>query len=141
MQTTHRIRPNPGTFEYAMWLFTRLSGLTMVMIGAISMAVAFSMRGRIYLDMPAMLRWMFFPNPNHVVNSNIPDVTAGWSNAFWQIYSTLLIFVAGVHGFNGLRMVLEDYLERPLLIITVRVIFLLMFLAALIFAIYVILAS
>jgi succinate dehydrogenase hydrophobic anchor subunit len=124
-----------------MWLFTRLSGLAMMLFGAVSMGLAFAMGGRLYLDMPTMLRWVFFPNPNHVVNSEIPDVTVGWSNAFWQIYATLLFFTAASHGFNGLRMVLEDYIERPLLVYALRGLLLMSWLASMIFAIYVILAS
>ena len=112
-----------------------------MVFGAISMGVAFAMGGRLYLDMPATFRWMFFPNPNHVINSNIPSVAPGWSNAFWQIYSMLMIFMATVHGFNGLRMVLEDYIESPLLISFIRALTLLMLIGAIIVAIYVVLAS
>ncbi|MBN1266213.1 MAG: hypothetical protein JXA25_12015 [Anaerolineales bacterium] len=128
-------------FERGMWLLTRFSGLGLLLFGAISMGVAFILGGRTQLDMPGFLRWMFFPNPNHVVNSDIPDLTAGWSNAFWQIYATLMFFFAAVHGFNGLRMVLEDYIESPLLIAALRTLVFLGLLAALLFAIYVILAS
>ena len=128
-------------FEQGMWLFTRFSGLGLLLFGAISMGIAFILGGRTQLDLPGFMRWSFFPNPNHVVNSDIPDLTAGWSNAFWQIYSTLMFFVAAVHGFNGLRMVLEDYIENPLLIATLRTIIFLGLFAALLFAIYVILAS
>jgi succinate dehydrogenase hydrophobic anchor subunit len=88
-----------------------------------------------------MFRWMFFPNPNHVVNSRIPDVTLGWSNAFWQIVSTIFIFLAAGHGFNGLRMVVEDYVESPLLIYTLRALMFLTWVGGLVFAVYVILAS
>ncbi|MFN2121566.1 MAG: hypothetical protein ACK2T0_14355 [Anaerolineales bacterium] len=124
-----------------MWLFTRISGLALIIFGAISLGIGFALGGRQYLTMPAMFRWMFFPNPNHIVNSNIPDVTLGWSNAFWQIYSMLMIFLATVHGFNGLRMVLEDYTKRPLLIAILRGLTLLLLLGGIIVAIYVILAS
>ena len=130
-----------GTFEYGMWLFTRISGLALVLFGAISLGMGFLLGGREYLSMPAMLRWMFFPNPNHVINSDIPDVSLGWSNAFWQIYSMLMIFLATMHGFNGLRMILEDYTQRPLLIAFLRGLTILLLLAGIIVAIYVILAS
>jgi succinate dehydrogenase hydrophobic anchor subunit len=124
-----------------MWLFTRFSGLAMLVFGAISMGAAFVLGGRTQIDMPTMFRWVFFPNPNHVVNSNIPDVSQGWSNAFWQVYSTVMIFLAAGHGFNGLRMVLEDYLDRPLLIAVVRALILMLWLGGMIVAVYVILAS
>jgi succinate dehydrogenase / fumarate reductase membrane anchor subunit len=124
-----------------MWLFTRISGLALMLFAAISMGIAFALGGRTQLDMTSMFRWMFFPNPNHVINSNIPDVTAGWSNAFWQIFSMLMILLASIHGFNGVRMILEDYIEKPLVIAILRGFTVLFLAGALIVAVYVILAS
>ena len=140
MRSQRAARPS-GSFEYGMWLFTRISGLALMLFGALSLGLGFILGGREYLTMPAMMRWMFFPNPNHVINSDIPDVTLGWSNAFWQIYSMLMIFLATVHGFNGLRMVLEDYITRPLLIAFLRGLTILLLFGGVIVAIYVVLAS
>lgn len=139
--TTRRVRPPTGTFEYGMWLFTRLSGLGLILFAAVSMAMAFIMGGRTLLDMPTFYRWMFFPNPNHVVNSDIPDVALGWSNAFWQIFSTVMIFLAAAHGINGLRMIIEDYVQRPLMAYVLRALLFLLWVSGMIVAIYVILTS
>lgn len=141
MQNSRRIRPTSGTFEYGMWLFTRLSGLVMIILAAVNLALAFIMDGRTLLDLPATIRWMFFPNPNHVVNSNIADVTIGWSNAFWQIFSTIIIFLAAAHGLNGVRMVAEDFLERRQIVYALRGLLFLLWIGGMIVAIYVILAS
>lgn len=141
MQRMRRVRPAMGTFEYGMWLFTRLSGLAIILFSAINIAMAFLMGGRTLLDLPTMFRWMFFPNPNHVVNSDIPDVAAGWSNAFWQIFSTVIIFMAAAHGMNGLRMVIEDYVERVSLVYALRLTLFVLWMGGIIVAIYVILAS
>jgi succinate dehydrogenase hydrophobic anchor subunit len=140
MQTSRNLRSS-GPLEYSLWLFTRLSGLALIIFAAISMAAAFLLGGRSLLDLPAMVRWMFFPNPNHVVNSNIPDVTLGWSNAFWQVFSIIMILLAGAHGVNGVRMVIEDYLTSPLAVAIVRAALFLTWLGCLIVAVYVILAS
>jgi succinate dehydrogenase / fumarate reductase membrane anchor subunit len=141
MQKTRRVRPAMGTFEYGMWLFTRLSGLAILLFSATSIAMAFLMGGRNLLDLPTMFRWMFFPNPNHVVNSDIPDVAAGWSNAFWQIFSTVIIFMAAAHGMNGLRMVIEDYVDRIPWVYALRLTLFVLWMGGVIVAIYVILAS
>jgi succinate dehydrogenase / fumarate reductase membrane anchor subunit len=141
MQSSRRIRPALGTFEYGMWLFTRVSGLVMILLAAVNLAMAFIMRGRVLLDLPAMMRWMFFPNPNHVINSNIPDVTVGWSNAFWQIFSTIIVCLAAAHGLNGIRMVLEDFIEKQQLVYILRGLLLVLWIGGMIVAIYVILAS
>lgn len=136
-----RLTRTAGPLDYSLWLFTRLSGLGLMLFAAASMGTAFVLGGRTLLDLPTMLRWMFFPNPNHVVNSNIPDVSAGWSNSFWQIIGFLMILLASAHAFNGVRMVLEDYLRRPLAVLIVRWSLLLIWLGCLIVAVYVILAS
>jgi succinate dehydrogenase hydrophobic anchor subunit len=52
-----------------------------------------------------------------VQNSDIPDVFPNWSNSFWQVYGALLVFVAAAHGFNGLRVVVEDYIHQPILLL------------------------
>ena len=140
MTFSPRARPT-GSWEHLLWTFTRLSGLALLLFGAFSLAMGFVFGGRTQLDLPGFMRWMFFPNPNHVVNSDIPDVTAGWSNAFWQIYSMLMIAMASAHAMNGVRMVLEDYLKRPLAVAVLRMLIAGLWIAALIVAVYVILAS
>lgn len=132
----------PGfSLEYSMWIFTRLSGIGMIVLAVIGMTGAFLMGARTQLDLSALMRWTFFPNPNHVVNSNIPDVTLGWATAFWQIMQMLIVILGVTHGFNGLRVVIEDYTGqnawRPLL----RGVIFLLWIFVLIIAIYVILAS
>lgn len=117
-----RVRTTPErglTLEYGMWLFTRLSGLGLILLALAGALVAFTMKARQYLDMTALLRWTFFPNPFHVVNSSLSSLEPGWENAFWQVIETILVGLGITHGFNGLRVVLEDYLGpslwRPLL--------------------------
>ncbi len=132
----------PGfSLEYIMWIFTRLSGLGMILLGLIGALGALLMGARTQMDLATLMRWTFFPNPNHVVNSDIPDVTLGWATAFWQIMQMLIVSLGITHGFNGLRVVVEDYtgqsIWRPLL----RGVIFLAWLFLLIIAIYVILAS
>lgn len=132
----------PGfTFEYTMWIFTRISGLTMILLAVTGITAGFIMGARTQMDLPTLMRWTFFPNPNHIINSEIPDLTLGWANAFWQIMQILIVFFAGTHAYNGLRVVLEDFMGhtiwRPLL----RGVIFLLWIFSLILAIYVILAS
>ena len=140
MRSSRPIR-SAGSLEYGMWLFTRFSGLALLIFAAVSIGIAFVLGGRTKLDLPSMARWMFFPNPNHVVNSDIPDVSLGWSNAFWQIFCTVVMFLAAGHGFNGLRMVLEDYIKRPMLVAVLRAVIFLLWLGGMVLAVYVILYS
>lgn len=132
----------PGfSLEYTMWIFTRLSGLGMILLGLIGAIGALLMGARTQMDLATLMRWTFFPNPNHVVNSNIPDVSLGWATAFWQIMQMLIVSLGITHGFNGLRVVIEDYTGQSIWRPILRGAIFLAWLFMLIIAIYVILAS
>lgn len=137
-----RTVPQPSmSFEYIMWMFTRISGLALLFMAAVGLVMAFLMGGRELLDMPTLARWTFFPNPNHVVNSNIPDVTQGWANAYWQIMQIVIAFFGISHGFNGLRVVTEDYIGNTIWQPMLRGLIFLVWLFFMIMAVFVILAS
>ena len=130
-----------ASFEYFMWIFTRVSGIALVLLAIIGFIGAMAMGARLHMDLATLMRWTFFPNPNHVVNSNIPDVALGWATAFWQIMEMLIIFFAVTHAFNGLRVVVEDYLGNTFVRPILRGLIFLLWLVSLIMAVYVILAS
>lgn len=137
-------RPVPQvgfSFDYLMFIFTRISGVIMILLAVGGVAAAFWMGARTQLDVGALMRWTFFPNPNHVVNTDIPDVTLGWATAYWQIMQMLVIFFAGTHGINGLRMILEDYIGASWGRVFLRGFLFFVWLFMLILAVYVILAS
>ena len=134
--------PQPGwNLEYMMWMFTRLSGLFFFLAAIIGVTVGLFMGARAQMDLGTLARWTFFPNPNHVIDSNIPDVTMGWANGFWQIMGILILFFGGTHGFNGLRVVIEDYIHHPLWQILIRSLIFVLWAFMLIAAIYVVFAS
>jgi len=137
-----RTVPQPAmSFEYIMWMFTRISGLALLFLGGVGLVMAVMMGGRELLDLPTLARWTFFPNPNHVVNSNIPDVTQGWANAYWQIMQIVIAFFGISHGFNGLRVVIEDYIGNTIWQPMLRGLIFLVWLFFMIMAVFVILAS
>ena len=68
----------PGfSFEYFMWIFTRISGLAMIVLAITGLSGALLMGARTQMDLPTLMRWADIPNANDVVNSNIPDVAVG----------------------------------------------------------------
>jgi succinate dehydrogenase hydrophobic anchor subunit len=75
------------------------------------MAGALYMGVRTQMDLVTLMRWTFFPNPNHVVNSNIRDIDMGWVNFYWRMIQMLIMFFGATHGFNGLCVVAEDHLN------------------------------
>jgi succinate dehydrogenase hydrophobic anchor subunit len=124
-----------------MWIFTRISGLAMILLAVFGVTGALIMGARTQLDLPTLMRWSFFPNPNHVVNSNIPDVAVSWATAYWQIMQMLIILFAVSHAYNGLRVVLEDFIGQSFSKPMLRGLILLLWMFSLIVAVYVILAS
>jgi succinate dehydrogenase hydrophobic anchor subunit len=122
-----------------MWMFTRLSGVALVALAMIGLLGALILGARSQLDLPTLMRWTFFPNPNHV-ESSISDVAVGWANGFWQIMQILIVFLGATHGFNGLRAIIEDFEGKtewkPLL----RGLVFLLWIFVLMMALYIILA-
>lgn len=135
-------RPVPQvgfSFEYLMWIFTRLSGIAMFLLALVGLISALLMGARTQMGIGDLLRWTFFPNSHHVINTNIPDVDPGWLNAYWNTMQMLVVFFAVTHGMNGLRIVIEDYVKRPWVRIFLRGLVFLLWLFMLIVATYVIL--
>jgi succinate dehydrogenase hydrophobic anchor subunit len=110
------VRPS-WSFEYIMWFFTRVSGLGMYLLALAGLIMALVYGARTQVDLVTLMRWIFFPNRFHV-ESYLGDSTL-WVTTTWQIMQSLILFFAVTHGFNGLRVVIEDTVGhtiwRPLL--------------------------
>jgi len=133
--------PHPGwNLEYSMFLFTRISGLAFFLLAITGLLTALYMGARLQMNVGTLMRWTFFPNPNHVLDSDIPNIDP-WANGIWQILQILILFLGGTHGLNGLRVVLEDYIHRPGAQLLVRFIIFLLWLFMLMTAVYVVLAG
>ena len=92
------------------------------------------------MDMGTLMRWTFFPNPSHVLDSDIPDLYL-WTNGFWQIMQILVVVFAATHGFNGLRVVIEDYSKPSIWQAALRFLIFLLWIFSGLVGIYVILGS
>ena len=136
-----RAMPKPSwTLEYLMWIFTRLSGLSLILLVVIGISAGLLMGARSQMDMGTLMRWGFFPNSNHVLDSEIPDLYL-WANGFWQIIQILAVCLAATHGFNGLRVVIEDYTSPGFWQVSLRFLILLLWIFSFLVGIYVILGS
>ncbi len=136
-----RAMPKPSwNLDYMMWVFTRLSGLSIILLVVIGISAGLLMGARSQMDLGTLMRWTFFPNPNHVLDSEIPDLYL-WSNGFWQIMQFLVVFFGATHGFNGLRVVLEDYSLSGSWQFFLRFLILLLWIFSVLVGIYVILGS
>jgi succinate dehydrogenase hydrophobic anchor subunit len=108
-------------FETFMWIFTRLSALAMYLCALIGLVGALILGARTEMNMAELIRWTFMPSPTHVLNTNVPDL-APWSTLFWKMTGSVFIFFATAHGLHGLLSVIEDYLARPRMRLTLRII-------------------
>jgi len=136
-----RIKPKPSwNLEFLMWVFTRISGISLVLLAVVGISAGLMMGARTQMDMGTLMRWSFFPNPSHVLDSEIPDLYL-WSNGFWQIMQILVVVFAATHGFNGLRVVIEDYSNPGFWQAALRFLIFLLWIFSSLVGIYVILGS
>ena len=141
MKTKPRPAPQRGFhFDYLMWLYTRLTALAMYLLAIVGITAALLMSARQNMTVADLMRWAFIPNPNHVANTNIPEIDA-WKGLFWQVLGILMLLFAGSHGLHGLLNVLEDYISRTWVRNLLRILVLLVWVLMSAIGIYVILTS
>ena len=126
--------------DYIMWLFMRLSALALYALGLTGLVAALIMGARTQIDISTLLRWTFFPNPSHVISSDIVNLEP-WINSFWQIIQMMVLFFGVTHGINGLRIVVEDFIGSSWWRVLWRGFIFFLWLFILLVSIYVVLAS
>ncbi|WOX22537.1 succinate dehydrogenase hydrophobic membrane anchor subunit [Streptomyces solicathayae] len=87
-------RATRGNFEMAAWLFMRLSGVVLVVLVLGHLLI------QLFLD-------------GGVSKIGFAFVAGRWASPFWQTWDLLMLWLAMLHGANGLRTVINDYAERP----------------------------
>ena len=94
---TRRKRPSQsgrGTnFEMYAWIFMRLSGLLLVFLVLGHLMIMLLLDGG-------------------VQRINFAFVAGRWASPFWQTWDLLQLWLAQLHGTNGLRVIINDYAER-----------------------------
>jgi succinate dehydrogenase / fumarate reductase, membrane anchor subunit len=80
-------------FELYSWLFMRVSGIVLVFL---------------------VLGHLFIMNilDGGVHRINFAFVAGRWSSPFWQVWDLLMLWLAELHGGNGLRTIINDYAEN-----------------------------
>ncbi|HVM25906.1 MAG TPA: hypothetical protein VM253_10960 [Candidatus Limnocylindrales bacterium] len=90
-----RAKPEASGRELFWWWFMRISGLILVFLA---------------------LGHMFIMHVLVVLTGqeiNFAFVQSRWGNLFWRIYDLLLLVLALVHGVNGARVIIADYVSHP----------------------------
>ena len=50
---------------------------------------------------------------NDVVETDHRFVAERWDNPLWRLFDWALLFLALLHGLNGLRWIIDDYVRTP----------------------------
>jgi succinate dehydrogenase / fumarate reductase membrane anchor subunit len=86
-------RPRTG-FELWAWLFMRLSGILLL-----------------FLAVGHVLIMHVFDTG--VARVDFDFVVDRWSSPFWRTWDWMLLSLALLHGVNGTRVIVHDYVRRP----------------------------
>src|SRR5215213_10345672 len=83
-----------GNFEMIAWLFMRLSGVVLVVL----------VFGHLFVN-------LMVGEGIHAID--FAFVAGKWANPFWQVWDLAMLWLAELHGLNGLRTIINDYTTRP----------------------------
>ena len=97
-----RPRPTGGAELYA-WLFMRASGVLLLLLAL----------GHLFI--------MHVFNSVHSIDYNF--VAARYTRLFWRAYDMAMLWLALIHGLNGIRTLADDYLKPPLRVLAVKLIY------------------
>ena len=90
---TGRSRRPRQNFETWSWFFMRVSGLVLVFLALVHFALTHII--------------------NDVVETDSTFVAERWDNPLWRLFDWTLLALALVHGLNGLRWSIDDYVRSP----------------------------
>ena len=80
-------------FEVASWYFMRVSGAILLLIAVFHLLLMHVILG--------------------VDRINYSMILGRWASPWWQLYDLVLLGFAMLHGVNGARWVIDDYIHRP----------------------------
>lgn len=80
-------------FETTAWKLMRLSGVLIIPLAFIHLGIMHVINSVYTID----YQWV---------------IEKRWAMLGWRIYDAFFLWFAGLHGFNGLRMVVKDYVHN-----------------------------
>jgi succinate dehydrogenase / fumarate reductase membrane anchor subunit len=90
---TRQPRPRGG-FELWSWLFMRLSGILLLFLAVGHVLIMHVLE-------------------TGVERVNFSFVVERWSSPFWRTWDWLMLSLALLHGINGVRIIIQDYVPSP----------------------------
>lgn len=107
---------NRTNFELWSWLFMRVSGLVLI-----------------FLALYHLVWWNLVVGVEHL-DSEV--VIARWNNPLFRLFNVALVTFAILHGLNGARYSIEDYIRRPGAQVAVKAVVYTIVLATLVFGVF-----
>lgn len=91
--TTYGARPVPtsSNFELSTWFFMRVSGIVLIFMALGHMFIMHIL--------------------NDVAEINYAFVAERYATPFWRTYDLIMLFLAWLHGVNGARVLIVDYVQ------------------------------
>jgi succinate dehydrogenase / fumarate reductase membrane anchor subunit len=90
-----KARKSPNLEKWG-WIYMRASGVVLVVL----------IFGHLFVNLVA---------GEGVSAIDFAFVAGKWANPFFVVWDTLLLWLALIHGANGMRTIINDYAYRPLL--------------------------
>jgi succinate dehydrogenase / fumarate reductase, membrane anchor subunit len=108
-----------GGFEVFSWFFMRITGLVLV-----------------FLALYHLVWWNLVIGVEHIDSQVVAE---RWSNPLWRFFNVALVSFAFLHGLNGARYSIEDYVRSPGWQVIVKTIVYTIVLGTLIFGVFAVL--
>lgn len=86
-------RTTRGNAEMFGWLFMRISGVVLVVL----------VLGHLFVNLVV---------DDGIAGINFAFVAGKWADLQWQIWDLVMLWLAMIHGANGVRTIINDYAER-----------------------------
>jgi len=91
ISTGYGVKPASGGFETFSWFFFRVSGVLLIFL--------------------VIIHLIMMHVTNDVSCTTYQFVAMRYDNPLWRLYDWLLLTLSLLHGMNGLRVVIDDYIR------------------------------
>ncbi|WP_410616203.1 succinate dehydrogenase hydrophobic membrane anchor subunit [Amycolatopsis sp. lyj-109] len=92
-RTPKRPAARRSNFELYSWLFMRISGMALIILVLGHLLIMNILDGGVH-----RINWGF--------------VAGRWASPFWQFWDLAMLWLAEIHGGNGLRVIIDDYARK-----------------------------
>ena len=89
----NRTSSKRSNIEMLAWLYMRISGVVLIVL----------IFGHLFVN-------LMVGDGVHAIDFGF--VGGKWANPFWQVWDLLMLWLAMLHGTNGIRVIIEDYAEK-----------------------------